>query len=100
MDQCVFCRIVAGELPAALEEIAARPATLMPRSGCAEQPERLMQRDEAGALHAVEQTPGSDAAGIASWWTRCGVWHITSTAAWGSFEAPTCNACRVMESRR
>ena len=57
----------------------------------------LRWRDSQGVLHAVEQTPRSELVGIASWWTRCGVWHIPNGAAWGDCEEPTCASCRVIE---
>ena len=57
----------------------------------------LRWRDTEGVLHAVEQAPRSESLSVASWWTRCGLWHIPNSVAWGACEEPTCTSCRVIE---
>ena len=57
----------------------------------------LRWRDAEGVLHAVEQTPQAEPTDVASWWTRCGAWQLSYTAAWGGNEEPTCPACRIIE---
>jgi hypothetical protein len=57
----------------------------------------LRWRDQQGVLHAVEQAPRNELSSIASWWTRCGLWHLPNSVAWGASEEPTCSSCRVIE---
>jgi hypothetical protein len=57
----------------------------------------LRWRDKEGVLHAVEQAPRSELFSVASWWTRCGAWHIPNSVAWSGCEEPTCSSCRVIE---
>ena len=57
----------------------------------------LRWRDSEGVLHAVEQAPRAQSFNVASWWTRCGVWHIPNSVAWGACDEPTCSACKVIE---
>jgi len=57
----------------------------------------LRWRDSRGVLHAVEQAPRSDTFSVSSWWTRCGLWHLPNSAAWGACEEPTCASCQVIE---
>ena len=57
----------------------------------------LRWRDSEGVLHAVEQNPKAGPSNVASWWTRCGAWHISFDAAWGGCDEPTCATCRTIE---